>query len=157
MLTPHLTTRRLFICARCYRQVLICSCCDRGQIYCCKECSKTSRRLAQKEAGERYQDSRRGRFNHAVRQRLYRKRTKKVTHQGSKALANGDQLKASESVSNISPRQAKSHEPRGRGLIDRSIPRCDFCGRLCSELIRTGAIRHRARGMRRKTQHPSGP
>jgi hypothetical protein len=29
---------RLFICAECRAQALICSCCDRGQIYCAGDC-----------------------------------------------------------------------------------------------------------------------
>ena len=29
---------RLFLCAGCRAQALICSCCDRGQIYCAGDC-----------------------------------------------------------------------------------------------------------------------
>ena len=34
---------RLFLCARCRDQVLLCSHCDRGQVYCSRACSVASR------------------------------------------------------------------------------------------------------------------
>jgi len=75
---------RLFNCARCRCQVVICSHCDRGNIYCGKRCSEAARRQSQREAGRRYQKTRRGGFAHAERQRRYRQRRRaKVTHQGS--------------------------------------------------------------------------
>jgi hypothetical protein len=39
-------TARLFLCARCRAQVLICSCCDRGNIYCGEGCAEEIRRGA---------------------------------------------------------------------------------------------------------------
>ena len=77
------TTARLFLCARCQAQVLVCSHCDRGQIYCAQGCAQTARRDAQRAAGRRYQASRRGRVNHAARAGRYRARQNNVTHQGS--------------------------------------------------------------------------
>jgi hypothetical protein len=74
---------RLFVCMGCRSQALICSCCDRGQIYCAGDCADRARHHAQRAAGRRYQSSRRGRLAHAVRARRYRARGKKVTHQGS--------------------------------------------------------------------------
>ena len=80
---------RLFLCARCRCQVLICSRCDRGQQYCGARCSGLARRESLRGAGRRYQHSRRGRHCHAERQRRYRRRcregvcTHKVTHHGS--------------------------------------------------------------------------
>jgi transposase len=76
-------TGRFFLCARCRAQVLICSCCDRGNIYCEQDWAQRSRREAQREAGRRYQSSHRGRRDHAERARAYRTRQNKVTHQGS--------------------------------------------------------------------------
>ena len=35
---------RLFLCAGCRMQVVICSCCDRGQIYCAGDCARRARR-----------------------------------------------------------------------------------------------------------------
>jgi hypothetical protein len=42
---------RLFVCVRCRTQVLICSCCDRGQIYCAGGCAQEARYHAQRAAG----------------------------------------------------------------------------------------------------------
>lgn len=80
------TPGRLFLCARCRTQVLICSCCDRGQIYCAGGCAREARQQAQRDAGRRYQTSRRGRVNHAARTSRWRARQKNVTHQGSPPL-----------------------------------------------------------------------
>ena len=83
---------RLFLCAGCRAQALICSCCDRGQIYCAGECGPLARRRGQRAAGARYQTSRRGRRAHAERARRYRARREKVTHHGSPAPAPDDCL-----------------------------------------------------------------
>jgi hypothetical protein len=80
---------RRFLCALCRAPVLVCSHCDRGQRYCAGACSAISRRAAQQEAGQRYQSSRPGRFNHAARTQRWRTRqaskNQSVTHQGSLA------------------------------------------------------------------------
>ena len=89
---------RLFLCARCRRQVLICSRCDRGQRYCGARCSGPARRESLRAAGRRYQHSRRGRHCHAERQRRYRRRWRedarvhKVTHHGSACAPCGAEL-----------------------------------------------------------------
>jgi hypothetical protein len=72
----HATARR-YLCARCRTQVLICSCCDRGNIYCNGGCAEAARRTKQRVAGQRYQDTSRGRRNHAARAERYRARQKK--------------------------------------------------------------------------------
>ena len=81
-------TPRLFLCARCYEQVIICTHCDRGNIYCGFFCSFTARKNSVREAGIRYQRGTKGRFNHALRQRRYMQRRRdfknKMTHQGSR-------------------------------------------------------------------------
>lgn len=58
---------RLFLCARCFVQVRLCSHCDRGQRYCTPACSSLARNTAQREAARRYQRSRGGRMAHAAR------------------------------------------------------------------------------------------
>ena len=40
---------RLFVCVGCQVQVLICRCCDRGQIYCASGCAQEARHHAQRE------------------------------------------------------------------------------------------------------------
>lgn len=78
------TSSRLYHCALCRIQCLICSHCDRGQIYCGSDCSQIARKNSIKDAEKRYQNTRRGRMKHALRQQHYRERLKqKVTDQGS--------------------------------------------------------------------------
>ncbi len=75
---------RLFQCALCHTQSIICSKCDRGQIYCGNVCAVSARKKSMKLAGMRYQATFMGKLNHAARQARYRMRQKKiVTHQGS--------------------------------------------------------------------------
>ena len=76
---------RMFACALCQREVLLCSGCDRGQRYCSVGCREQARRDCLRAAGRRYQGSRAGRFAHARRARRYRLRQKIVTHQASQA------------------------------------------------------------------------
>jgi hypothetical protein len=80
---------RLFVCARCRAQVLLCSHCDRGNRYCGRGCRREARDAARREAGRRYQRSHRGRMAHAARSRRWRRRRAEaahdVTHQGSQA------------------------------------------------------------------------
>ena len=128
------SSARLFNCARCHCQVVICSHCDRGNIYCGKRCSETARRQSQREAGRRYQKTRRGRFAHAARQRRYRQRRRaKVTHQGSCPHRPGDRLPL---TSRTSARQGAV--PGADAGAER---RCHRCGRRCSPLLRQGFLR----------------
>lgn len=48
---------RRFGCARCGKTALICSRCDRGQIYCSAGCAKQARRDSQRRAGAAHQAS----------------------------------------------------------------------------------------------------
>jgi hypothetical protein len=108
---------RRFVCARCRAPVLVCSHCDRGQIYCAAGCAATARRQSQREAGRRYQDSLPGRFKHAARTRRWRQRkaalalsllssaasvapcaAQSVTHQGSPTSASDAVLTPSSSM-----------------------------------------------------------
>lgn len=86
---------RLFLCARCRDQVLLCSHCDRGQLYCSRGCSFASRHERRRESAQRYQSSQAGRLKHAARSACWRERRRslrqagagraeldKVTHQG---------------------------------------------------------------------------
>ena len=117
---------RIFYCALCHTQVVICSYCDRGQIYCSQTCSQTARTVSCRAAGRRYQNSYRGRLNHAARQRHYsdqqRDKKEKVTHQGS-------------------------HEPRDYDLlsegpdnIETDTMHCHFCKRPVGLLLRRGFL-----------------
>ena len=48
-------TSRLFQCALCHTQVIVCSKCDHGQIYCSDSCSALARQQSLRAAGKRYQ------------------------------------------------------------------------------------------------------
>lgn len=123
---------RLFNCARCQQQVLICSNCDHGNIYCGPACSKAARAQSLKEARQRYQQSRKGKFRHADQQRRYRKRQK---------------IKIKIVMDHASPL------PHVHDVLLRSdeiaapvlIGACHFCGRLCSSLWRIGFLRRHVR------------
>ena len=79
---------RLFSCALCLAQCVICSSCDRGQIYCGPDCACSARKKSCKEAEQRYQRTFRGKMNHALRQRRYRTRLHdKVTDRGSQVVS----------------------------------------------------------------------
>jgi hypothetical protein len=85
-------TARLFNCARCHCQVVICSHCDRGNIYCGRRCAEHARKTSSRSAGKRYQRTYRGRIKHAERQRRYRALQNIVTHQRSASSPPNDSL-----------------------------------------------------------------
>lgn len=140
---------RLFWCERCRAQVLICSHCDRGNVYCA-DCAREARRRSQREAGRRYQASRRGRFNHAMRSRRYRARKNNVTHQGSPPDRTDDLLVVSLVV--------VAMNPASTDRISRPRWHCHCCGRRCPEFVRRAFLQRRRdswtnrRGSRR--DHP---
>lgn len=123
---------RLFHCLKCSTQVLICSHCDRGQIYCSKKCSSDARRTSCREAEKRYQLTLCGKIKHALRQKRYRMRQKeKVTDHGSIATAQDALL---ESVKNETTASDKSK--------DYSKKQCSFCKKVVSMWIRSGFLRY---------------
>ena len=130
------SSARLFNCARCRCQVVICSHCDRGNLYCGKRCSQAARRQSVRAAGKRFQNSRRGRFAHAERQRRYRQRRRqKVTHQGSLPGPPDETLPAESRTS------ARRIEFPAAVAIDGI--RCHRCRRLCSDLVRQTFLQRR--------------
>ena len=142
----ELPLARLCKCPRCGQMFLVCSRCDRGQLYCCSACSQAARRDSLRAAGRRYQNSRSGRHRHAARQRRYRARRKKVTHQGSPpqdvnaAIPVGPIVGADEVLT--SPVSAQVQEP-----VHAAFPspptHCHFCGCLCAPFVRLKFLRHR--------------
>lgn len=88
---------RLFLCARCAAQVVLCRRCDRGNRYCSRACGRQARVDSRRRSAQRYQRSPRGRRAHAQRTRRWRQRVaavaaavargsldaNNVTHQGS--------------------------------------------------------------------------
>lgn len=127
---------RLYACARCRAQVLICRHCDRGNRYC-PGCAPEVRSARVREAGRRYQASRRGRFAHAARMRRWRASRKKVTHQGPPIPHSNDvllaDLDAAIALANAAEKMAE--------LLTQ--PRCHHCGQPLPVFMRTGFIRRR--------------
>ena len=151
---PMESTGRFFLCACCRIQVVICSRCDRGQIYCAGPCAPRARRDSIRAAGRRYQDSRRGRLKHAERSRRYRARQNNVTHQASPVVAPDDLL----AVDSTSQRPIAS----AATPAVLSAWRCHFCGHQCAQLVRIGPMRRRVprnihRPDRRGTEHDHSP
>lgn len=128
-------TGRLFLCAYCRAQVVICRRCDRGQRYC-DGCAKEVRRARMREAGRRYQKTRQGRLAHAERARRHRARHKKVTHQGSPGPASSVVLKQE------CADHAVVHAPvRPSGLP--VVFHCHRCAVPLPLFVRTGPLRRR--------------
>jgi hypothetical protein len=143
---------RLFVCAWCGCEVVVCSCCDRGQIYCGVDCAGQARRQTLRGAGRRCQQTQRGRRMHAARMARYRAKLaqssagvgvgtpdegwplEKVTHQGSPAPSTGDLVAAGATAM---PRDdASLAEPRRRAVMQ-----CHWCGRCCLLPLRRGFLR----------------
>ena len=141
---------RLFLCARCHAQALVCSCCDRGQIYCAGGCAQEARHHAQRAAGQRYQTSHRGRLAHAARAGRWRARQKNVTHQGSPPPPADDGVSVDAVVTASKPPAASSRDgatrSRGHGP---AFWRCHWCGWRCPPFVRIGFLRRRRRGSSR--------
>jgi len=140
---PMEANARLFNCARCHSQVVICSYCDRGNIYC-PDCSRHARKQSLCAAGQRYQNSFKGKLRHAARQKRYRGRLRnKVTHHPSPFIADNDLL----------PQQPNEQKKRTAQPII-----CHFCGNYCSSFVRLRFLHRRTGG---KVHHfsswPSGP
>ena len=125
---------RFFLCAECRCSVHLCSRCDHGQRYCHADCAQRSRRRHQRQAQQRYQRSRRGRFCHAARMRRYRARQKKVTHQRSNQGAGDALLVADSAVVSAAPTVA---------VFDLSVIRCAGCGCRCASRVRRNFLKNR--------------
>ena len=151
---------RLFVCTWCGCEVVVCSCCDRGQIYCGVDCAGQARRQTLRGAGRRCQQTRRGRRMHAARMVRYRAKLAQgsagvavgmpdegwpreiVTHHGSPAPALGDLLAVGATVM---PRDdASPAEPPGPAMTQ-----CHWCGHCCLLPLR--------RGFLRRCDHRRGP
>ena len=99
---------RLFHCARCHCQVIVCRRCDRGNVYCFNGCASAARNRSLRDAAVRYRRSHRGRLANAARQRRYRARRQKVTHQGS-----AKPVRERSVTRDISPESTRCHRCAG--------------------------------------------
>lgn len=124
---------RMFLCAGCRCQVLVCRRCDHGQIYCVGTCAQEARRDRQREARRRYQATPRGRALHTERNRRYRTRQlHRVTDHG---LAKEPEARPSLGLAvNAALSQPPSRKSSGHA-------RCHHCGCLASAFLRQSALR----------------
>jgi hypothetical protein len=130
---------RLYNCARCAQQVVICSHCDRGQIYCAGDCAQQARKQSLQQAGQRYQMSRTGRLVHAARQARYRSRQQhKVTHQGSTPISRHDSL-IQQLKRLFRGMESRFIQPDHHAEV--TMP-CHFCGRVGSPFVRWVFLSH---------------
>ncbi len=130
----------MFRFARCEMRTVVCKPCDRGYIYCGKECSSQARRENLRAANRRYQRSFRGRMANAERQSRYRARraeaapapeSKKVTDHRS-PVGNGLRIRAGDG--------------RFVSAVAAETLKCRFCGRPCARRLLHGDRRLRWRG-----------
>jgi hypothetical protein len=132
---------RLYNCAHCQQQVIICSHCDHGNIYCTDGCAEQSRQEKQREAADRYQNTPNGRHLHAQRQQRYRQRKKtakeKVTHRGSLDQTAYGSITAGQKAETT--QQNNSDFPKKEGIF------CHFCGCQCSEHLRWSFLHRQSR------------
>lgn len=125
-------TSRLYSCALCHAQAVICTYCDRGQIYCSEICSQAARIKSCREAEARYQLTPGGKRKHAARQKRYRMRQKeKVTDHGSVTTAHHGLL---DSVKNKTMEVDMAHISTQKS--------CCVCKKSVSPWLRTGFIRY---------------
>ena len=146
---------RMFLCARCRSQSLICRRCDRGQIYCMGSCARDARREGQREAHRRHQATPRGRTMHAERNRRYRARVGRVTDHGPTSEHATGHLGGSRAV----PAGLSEPSPSGRSP---GHYRCHHCGRPASTFLRLASLRPRGnRGgkaqIRQRNTRPDRP
>lgn len=166
-------TARLFLCARCRDQVLLCSHCDRGQHYCSRACSVLSRRERRRETAQRYQSSRRGRLKHAARAACWRARRRalsqaiagrdnndKVTHQGCPPAPADVSLLACETpsaceITTVVTDSAHDSAPASASAASSTVRVCRRCAHRLMPHLRLGFLRPSSVGWRAGYDHPS--
>ncbi len=126
---------RLFQCARCLKQVKICTRCDRGNIYCSRACSIAARKSSCRAATKRYQRTPRGKQNHANCQQRYReKQQAKIRAKMPKVIDHGS-LEIPRDL--CSPTIDEVDSGRGEKQLT-----CDFCRRKCHSYLRWNFLNH---------------
>ncbi len=147
MATPPLRPDcRRFVCDRCRTAVYICSWCDHGHRYCSSHCRQAARRRSLSEAGQRYQQSRRGRRLHAQRQATYRQRLRarsrqKVTHHRCRPTSGSASVTSRERTPERSDLSPVGHGSRCRNASSPIV--CRFCGHGCEPFVRDEFLRCR--------------
>lgn len=141
-------TPRLFVCIRCHTQVVLCSWCDHGQIYCGKVCAFLVRQKSLRLARQRYQKTFTGRRNHAACQARYRMKLKnKVTDHTSPLVAQNASMEPLENK----PKKIE------KGQHESTLT-CCFCEKTVSTWIRNDFLRRRGhKKLTRSQAYPQAP
>ncbi|HMO49303.1 MAG TPA: hypothetical protein PKB14_25175 [Rubrivivax sp.] len=165
---------RLYLCARCRVQVILCSRCDRGNRYCGMQCRHQARAKARRETAQRYQRSWHGRIAHAQRSRRWRQRraardaacaagvgAHKVTHQGSRSGVASAPLVAwthdsttVDVAGTAADITAPSAPPEPDIATVASCWACRRCGARQPAALRLGFVRH---GLPLRRRHDHSP
>jgi hypothetical protein len=162
---------RLYLCARCRVQVILCSHCDRGNRYCGRACGYQSREDSRRETAQRYQRSWRGRIAHAQRSRRWRQRraacdaaggdddAHNVTHQGSRpGEASAPLVAWTHDSATVAPADTAADITATSAPQELVIATGDTCWACCRcgarqpAALRLGFVRHGA-GARRRHDH----
>ena len=164
---------RLFLCARCRDQVLLCSHCDRGQQYCGRACSSVSRRERRRQTAQRYQSSRGGQLKHAARTACWRQRRRslrqasagnidKVTHQGCSVAPADASLLACETPSTCEGHETTVDTDSANATAAASAGTASFAALVCRRCthrllphVRQGYLRASRVGWRGGHDHPT--
>lgn len=155
-------TARLYNCARCHKQVVLCSYCDNGNIYCLDGCAAQARRASSRRANKRYRRGRKGRINAARRQANYRRRKRshivneaesenKVTHQGSPGDSSSDSMRNDSEENRLEQKSPITATSWASTTASADEIYCHCCGRRVRLQLRRGYLRQR----RRKNSDPS--
>jgi hypothetical protein len=144
-------TARLYNCARCHCQVVICRPCDNGNVYC-RSCAPVAGLESHRRADAAYQKTDQGRKNHKARQQRY---LEKMTDKGSPGSRPASPSRANAEAATSasakeerdacsSPSPATTTQPAGaaRRSDGDSGHSCDFCGRVCSAYLRLETLAH---------------
>jgi hypothetical protein len=173
---------RLYLCARCRVQVILCSRCDRGNRYCGRQCRHQAREQARRDTAQRYQRSWHGRIAHAQRSRRWRQRraardaagaagvdvgldAHNVTHQGSQLVVASAPLavwthdSATAGVTGTAADITAPSAPPEPGIATHAATStagwaCRRCGARQSAAVRLGFLRHGLGGRRRHDHSP---
>jgi hypothetical protein len=129
---------RFYLCLRCRAQTYVCRRCDRGQVYCGRDCALEARRQRQRKARARYQATDRGRTLHAERSRRYRERKRRVTDQGPVMTTADPSASRPIAISASSPQQP--------AVITTSYrTACHFCENAVTTFVRQTFLRQTRR------------
>jgi hypothetical protein len=148
---------RFFLCARCQCQSRVCRSCDRGQMYCSRDCSQQSRRENQRKARARHQASDRGRAMQAARNRQYRQRHRRMTdHDPSLLPMISNQAILSVAATDTQSATHAARQRRGNACLRCANPVSEFVRLGPPRPTRRATIRRRSRCRQLDSKHNYG-